>query len=110
MVVYERYDAPTIFDQLLQALPGGERATWEQTWREAIRANGARLGDALEDLLQGPFDEKPILLIIDDLEQVLAAPQPDQILTPVEDAPGTRDAWRTSLAAVLRAFRAVDTP
>jgi tetratricopeptide (TPR) repeat protein len=49
------------------------------------------------------------LLIIDDLEQILAAPQPEQLLTPVKDAAGSRDAWRTSLAAVLTAFAAADT-
>jgi tetratricopeptide (TPR) repeat protein len=110
VVVYERYDALAIFEQLVRALPGHARATWEQNWRQAILENGARLGDALEELLEGPFDAEPILLIIDDLEQILVAPQPDQMLTPVNDAPGSRDAWRTSLAAVLRAFAAADTP
>ncbi|MEZ4869727.1 MAG: CHAT domain-containing protein [Caldilineaceae bacterium] len=110
VVVYDRYDAPAIFDQLLQALPGRERQEWAQTWRQAILDDHALLADALEELLEGPFDQEPILLIIDDLEQVLAQPQPNQRLTPVQDAPGRRDAWRTSLAALLRAFATADTP
>ena len=60
--------------------------------------------------MAGPFDANPILLIIDDLEQILATPQPDQLITPVKDAPGSRDVWRTSLVAVLRAFGAAATP
>jgi hypothetical protein len=110
VVVYERYDALAIFEQLLRAVPGRDRAMWEQRWRQPMLENGALLADALEELLEGPFDAEPILLIIDDLEQILAAPQPEQTLTPLNDAPGNRDAWRTSLAAVLRAFAAVDSP
>ena len=109
VVTYDRYDSLAVFEQLVAALPGSERAGWEQSWREQIANNGALLGAALEDMLQGPFDENPILLIIDDLEQILETPKPDQMITPVKDALGTPDTWRVSLAAVLRAFKAADT-
>jgi hypothetical protein len=64
---------------------------------------------ARRDVLKGPFDERPILLIVDDLEQVLATPQPEQTVTPVQDAPGTVDAWRVALSGILRTFGAVAT-
>ena len=109
VVIFERYDALSIFDQLVAALPGSEREKWEQDWRQKIARNAAALGDALEDMLNGPFDAKPILLIIDDLEQILDTPRPDQTVTPVKDADGSPDAWRQALGGVLRAFDASHT-
>ncbi len=87
VVAYERYDALAIFERLVAALPGSERAVWKRSWREQIASGGATLGDALEEMLEGPFDRKPILLIIDDLEQILKTPKPDQMATPVKDTP-----------------------
>ncbi|MBM5817934.1 MAG: CHAT domain-containing protein, partial [Cyanobacteria bacterium K_Offshore_surface_m2_239] len=109
VVVYERYDALAIFDQLVSALPGRERIEWNRLWRPAIAERGARLGEALEDLLKGPFDHHPILLIIDDLERILEPPAPEEEASPVREAPGAAEAWRESLAAVLRAFRVAET-
>lgn len=109
VVIYERYDAPAIFEQLLAALPASERASCERTWRDQIADNAATVGYALEELLEGPFDEQPILLVIDDLEQILEPPSPGQMRTPVGDAPGTVDAWRAALGGVLRAFTAAST-
>jgi tetratricopeptide (TPR) repeat protein len=57
----------------------------------------------LEELLSGPFDKQPILLIIDDLEQILEEPLPEQHRTPVKKV------FRAALTAVLQAFNAVDT-
>ena len=109
VVVYERYDALAVFDQLVAALPPGERAISKDNWRDQIADDGALLGNALEEMLTEPFDDKPILLIIDDLEQILEDPKPDQEITPVKDADGVPDTWRVSLAAVLRAFKAAET-
>ena len=109
VVVFERYDALAVFDQLLRALPGSERDRWELEWRERIGARSAALADALEEMLNGPFDTEPVLLVIDDLEQVLEKPHPGQTATPVRDAPGSPDAWRDALSAVLRAFHAAGT-
>jgi tetratricopeptide (TPR) repeat protein len=109
VVVFERYDALAVFEQLLRALPGSERGRWEQEWRERIGFRGAALADALEEMLNGPLDADPVLLVIDDLEQVLETPRPGQSATPVRDAPGSPDAWRDALSAVLRAFGAAAT-
>ena len=109
VVIHDRYDALAIFERLLAALPGSARRDWEGQWREHMAGDAAVLGDALEEMLEGPFDKQPILLIVDDLEQVLETPQPDQAITPVKDAPGMANAWRVALAEVLRTFGAVDT-
>ena len=109
VVIYDRYDAVAIFDRLLAALPGAERIQWEQQWRQRISQDNTRLGYALEDLLAGPLDDLPILLIIDDLEQILEEPKPGQHKTPIKDASGAADTWRRSLGGVLRAFAAAST-
>ena len=108
-VVFERYDALAIFDRLLSLLPAGERREWEQSWREAIAKNNDLLADALEEMLNGPFDNEPILLIVDDLERILEEPDPEKPLTPVRDAAGNPEAWRQVLGAVLKAFEAAET-
>ena len=109
VVVFERYDAVAIFDQLVEAVAPSERAGLLRTWREQIAADGALLGGALEELLDGAFYERPILLIVDDLERILEQPRPGQTRTPVADAGGAVDAWRAALAGVLRAFKATET-
>ena len=84
VVVFRTYDAPAIFDRLVDAVPAHERADIRATWREAVIADAAVLGDALEALLEGPLDQEPVLLIIDDLERVLEKPAQSEALTPVQ--------------------------
>ena len=103
VVVFKRYDALALFDQLAAALPARERDPWKQAWGEAVANHPAKLGDALEELWEGAFDEQPILLIIDDLERILAKPKPGQTRTPVRSDLGA------GLAAVLRSFKSTDT-
>jgi tetratricopeptide (TPR) repeat protein len=109
VVVYDRYDALAIFDQLVAALPANRRAACERSWREQVASDNAALGRMLEDLLEGPFDEQPMLLVVDDLEQILEPPRPGQTRTPVADGPGSVDAWRSALGGLLRAFAAAET-
>ena len=109
VVIYGRYDASAIFDAVTNALPPRTRRGIRDVWAQSIREDGRSLGDCLEELLGGPLNQEPILLIIDDLEQVLATPRPGQALTPVADAPGQANLWRESLAAVLDAFDAATT-
>ena len=109
VVVYERYDSVAVLDRLLAALPPGERSEWDGTWREQVAGKGALLGNALEEMLEGPFHDIPILLIIDDLERILEEPRPGQMQTPIKEAPGRPAAWRESISAVLRAFKAANT-
>jgi hypothetical protein len=109
VVVYDRYDALTIFDQLLRAVPAGQRDVCERTWRESVANDGAALERALEELLESHLDEHPILLVVDDLERILETPSAGQLRTPVRDGAGTVDVWRDALGAVLHAFIAADT-
>jgi hypothetical protein len=100
VVIFGRYDALAIFDRLCEALPATERRLVIDTWREAVLDDPGVLAEALESLLDGPFDTRPILLVIDDLERILAAPSPsDATATPVKAD------FRAPLAAVLHAFR-----
>ncbi len=109
VVIHTRYDAPAIFDRLLAPLPVQDRSRWAALWRHRITPGGEKFGDALKALLTGPFDQKPILLIIDDLEQVLAPPEPGRDLTPIKDAPETPEAWRRALTGILQAFDRLET-
>ncbi len=109
VVVYDRYDARAIFARIVAALPAGERSACERAWGKPIAHDPSILAHALEELLEGPFDAHPILLIVDDLEQILATPTPGQARTPVRDADGTVDAWRAALGGVLRAFAAASS-
>jgi hypothetical protein len=97
VVVFGRYDALAILDKLLEALPAEARDTWKQTWRDET---GSRLADALEAMLEEPFDRKPILLVIDDLERILDVGPAATVVKPQ---------WRDALAAVIRAFARANT-
>lgn len=110
VVVYERYDAPTILDQLLAAVPAREREGYRSTWSRSVADNSDALHDALEELLKGPFAKEPTLLIVDDLERILMPPDPSSMRCPVTDAPGQPDAWRSSLSAIIRAFERIRYP
>ncbi|BBK40815.1 hypothetical protein STVA_08350 [Allostella vacuolata] len=98
VVVFDRYDAPAVLAALVAALPPLERKATEDAWREMVEADHGRLADALESLLEGPFDAAPILLIVDDLEQILEPP------TPAAAATGVQGRFRPTLAAILAGF------
>lgn len=75
VVLFERYDALAVFEALLKALPPRLRSDIEHTWRDAVLNDDRALGDALQEMLDGPLrcedattKARPILLIIDDLE------------------------------------------
>lgn len=106
VVVFKQYDALAVVDRLLDAVPAARRQSERTTWRDAVAGNTALLADAMEALLEGPFDAQPILLVIDDLESILETPSAaaTAAATPVQ-AP-----WRAPLAAVLAAFAKVNTP
>ncbi len=80
------YDQLTVLEQVVGAVPAGDRAPFREDWRPRI---GARAG-TLERLLDGPFFDKPILLVVGDLERALVSPAPGRMLTPVRDSYGWR--------------------
>ncbi|NBC31896.1 MAG: AAA family ATPase [Alphaproteobacteria bacterium] len=103
VVVFDRYDALAIFDEVLAALPACEQRARKEAWRESVKEDAAVLAGALEDWLEGPFHDAPILLIVDDLEQALETPRPGDAATGV--APDYGDA----LGAVLTVFARAPT-
>lgn len=102
-VIFERYDALSIFDELIDFLPPVERQPQRNTWRTLVQQDAGVLEDALEDWLRRHFDEDPILLVIDDLERALHPPKPGEFLTQVKTE------FRSSLGAVLSAFSKAST-
>jgi hypothetical protein len=100
VVAFHNYDPAAMLQQIIAALPPADRQAVFDRWNPALAQRPAALADALEELLEGPFHDHPILLIIDDLEQVLEAPAPGAAATLVKQANG----WRASIVAVLTAF------
>ena len=103
VVIFERYDALAIFDAVLEALEPKDRLNEKASWREVVKANPTNLALALETWLKGPLNSRPMLLIIDDLEQILERP------TPGDERIGVRADYRAGLGAVLRAFTKAST-
>ncbi|RJF78404.1 CHAT domain-containing protein [Azospirillum cavernae] len=104
VVVFERYDAHAVFHALVAALPEDDQTAIVAAHEAAIIDNPAALKLALQKLLKGPFSghggSRPILLIVDDLERILADPQPGERATPFK----TPTAGAV-IGAVIAAFR-----
>jgi len=106
-VVFEHYDALSIFNQIVEALPAAVRLKLNadlEAWRAQIAATPGGLEPVLRVLLEDALTDHPMLLIVDDLERALEEPA-------AEDAPvRVKPAFRESLIAVLRAFAGAETP
>ncbi len=109
------YDAERVFDAALQAVTGAQRVTLRDEWLPLIKKNPANLKDALIRILTGPcasyevnangeIVRQPLLLIIDDLEQILVKPAGGDGATAT-----VKDSHRPMLAAVLEAFAEAGT-
>ena len=110
VVIFQRYDALAVFEALGNALPPRLQGEFDQTWRQQVTNDASKLRSALLDMLEGPFRTadaekrtKPVLLIIDDLEQILETPKPGEAKTPVKTA------YNITLAAIIAAFRDAET-
>ncbi len=103
VVIFGKYDALSVFDAVIRAVPAETREDAAQQWRERIAKNHALLAHALEDMLCNFLDKHPILLVVDDLERILE--KPTAASTVVQVAPGYRDV----LSAILSAFRDTDS-
>lgn len=101
IVVVDDYDARSILTILLDALPPGVRDSINERWADAVDGDPSRLALAVEDLLESHYRQNPILLIIDDLEQVLADPQKGEERCALKADHGASD----TIVAVLEAFR-----
>ncbi len=110
VVIYERYDALAVFEALRNALPPRLQGEFDQTWRQQVTSDASKLQNALLDMLEGPFRcadhekrTKPVLLIIDDLEQILETPKPGEANTPVKTV------YSPTLASIIAVFRDSET-
>ncbi len=111
-LVFKFYDAQAVFEQALQAVIGAEAVALRDTWQPLIAKDASNLKGALEAILSGPFADfeldsqdrvahQPLLLIIDDLEQILDKPAAGAGAKAAVNA-----AHKPALAAVLEAFAA----
>ncbi|WP_145616000.1 CHAT domain-containing protein, partial [Nitrospirillum bahiense] len=104
VVVFERYDAHALFHALVAALPEEDQASIVATHQTAIVDNPAELKLIAQKLLKERFSghggTRPILLIIDDLERILAEPKPGESATPFKTP-----ADGAVIGAVIAAFR-----
>ncbi|MDH3662463.1 MAG: CHAT domain-containing protein [Alphaproteobacteria bacterium] len=98
VVIFKNYHADQLWDRVLAALPPRTGQELRRTWDAASIAETFEL--ALKDALESRGGA-PLLLIIDDLEQILEDPEPgrDVLVQP---------AHRAMLGAVLRAFGDTD--
>ena len=105
-VVFEYYDASSVFESIYEAVKSDPKArTLLESARSRLLDDPLQLEGILLDLLTGPCAQQteaglPLLLIIDDLERILEAPQAgsQQPHRVVADAV-------VSLRAILRAFQ-----
>ncbi|MEO5364268.1 MAG: CHAT domain-containing protein, partial [Magnetococcus sp. DMHC-8] len=105
VLVFEKYDAVAVFDAILDKWPGRHRADLRDAWREKVqhpRQGAQHLGDALREILATPLDN-PLLLIIDDLEQILLPADGQRPATPFQTP------FQPVMRAILEAFRDVPT-
>jgi hypothetical protein len=100
VVIVDTYDALSVFETVLKMVDPVTRsdASWDD-WREKIREEEGKLAFALEELLVGPLEDAPILLIVDDLERILKLPVADQAQRVVSG-----DNHRKALGSILTAF------
>ncbi|MBF0622810.1 MAG: CHAT domain-containing protein [Magnetococcales bacterium] len=99
VVIYGSYDAQAIFSAVIKALKPKDRASKKRDWLASIKDDPTLLADALEDLLDTLQAEyNPILLILDDLEQILDP------LPASGDFTTVKNRYKKPLSAVLSAL------
>jgi len=110
VVIFGRYDALGVFEALRSALPPRLQSDFDKTWRRQVTNDPSALHNALLDMLEGPFRAadpatraRPVLLIVDDLEQILEEPKPGETATPVKSG------YTVALASIITAFRDAET-
>jgi hypothetical protein len=105
VVIFGDYRAEDIWSRVMTAMPPQAQAALRQVWSPQVESDPAALELALQYVLEGTASAadaarglRPLLLIIDDLEQILEPPRPGQTNTP------GKPLYLTPLRAVLRAF------
>ena len=90
-VVFQDYRAKVVLEEVLRALPASTAKDLRETWAGAVDENQEALYDALRTVLEGPCalkdaasGSRPILLVIDDLEQILETPAPGEAVVAIQ--------------------------
>ena len=96
VVIFEHYHADQVLDRILSALSPALGKELRQTWAASVGETAADLKPALKDALDRS-DDQPLLLIIDDLEQILEEPEAGRSVL-------VRSNFQAMLSAVLKAF------
>ncbi len=99
VVVHGNYEAESILEQVLKAVSPDSVERLKDHWLPELVDHPERLKDALIHLLTGAPPEKPVILVIDDLESALAP-----LVTGEGGVPAKTDALRETLTAVIAAF------
>ncbi|MCB0256895.1 MAG: CHAT domain-containing protein, partial [Anaerolineae bacterium] len=100
VLIYGPPDASFVLEQVIEKCPPEMQTGLAATWRQPVADHPASLKLALQALLTGPLADKPVLLILDDLEQALETPASGQVHTPVAAE------WVAPLRAIIEAFDA----
>ena len=100
VVVFGHYQGQDVLRAFADAALGRAVNDWVRAHEPAVRQDPARMNDAIQELLRGPLRKQPVLLILDDLERILAPSAHG--LHRVEGEPE-----RETLAALIRGFKAV---
>lgn len=104
VVIFGRYDAVSIADEIRAACPAARDLV--DAARPRLRDAPGALEDLLRDILEGPCAQTgggtPVLLVIDDLERILEEP-------PEAGPWRVKPAFQPVMRAVLRAFDRAQT-
>jgi hypothetical protein len=101
VVIYHNYDAAEVLSRLSDAVDPDKRQAFKEQWSEEIKKNAKTLALAIEQLLSTTFKDNPLLLIIDDFEQVLEPPTRDRDVSRLSSAHG----WRDAMVSIFAAFK-----
>ncbi len=97
-VVFEHYHAHQILQKVLDVLPADAQLELARRWRDEVVRTPSCLEQALSAALARFTPDAPLLLIVDDLEQILETPEAGRDVL-------VKERYRPTLAAVIRAFR-----
>lgn len=101
VVVVDDYDARSVLQVLLEAIPPDQRIPLADEWCPRVDDDHLQFANALESLLGGHFFSNPLLLIVDDLEQVLKDPEAGEKRCTFKSDYG----WSDTIVSLLTSFK-----
>ncbi|MEP1538508.1 MAG: CHAT domain-containing protein [Hyphomicrobiales bacterium] len=101
VVVVDDYDRRSVFQTLIDELPPQQRKSVTDEWLDRVKNDQGQFADAVESLLGDHFYDNPILLVVDDLEQVLHDPTKDEERCGIKQDNG----WSDTIVSLLKVFK-----